>query len=86
MLEDDMISTFLKTLGLTYQLMLFIASIGNFSEVINKATCIQLAIRVGLIIEVATVPPNTRWTVTIKVDITFPESNIIQAIEIPQFA
>lgn len=51
-----MISTFLKTLGPTYQLMLLTASTSNFVDVINKATRVQLAIRVGLITEAATVP------------------------------
>lgn len=56
MLEEDMISTFLKTLGPTYQLILFTASIGNFVEVIDKAICVQLAIKVGLVMEATTIP------------------------------
>lgn len=49
MLEEDMISTFLKNLNPTYQLMLLTASTNNFAKVINKATCVQLAIKVGLV-------------------------------------
>lgn len=51
-----MISTFLKTLNPTYQLMLLIASIDNYAKVIDKGTRVELAIKVGLIIEVAMVP------------------------------
>lgn len=40
MSKDDMISTFLKTLGSTYQLMLLTASTSKFVDVINKATCV----------------------------------------------
>lgn len=36
MIKEDMISTFLTTLGPTYQLMLLIASQGNFSKVIGR--------------------------------------------------
>lgn len=56
MSEEDMISTFLKTLGPIYQLMLLTASTSNFANVIKKATRVQLAIRAGLVIVAATVP------------------------------
>ncbi len=49
MSEEDMISTFLKTLSPTYQLMLLTTSTSNFADVINKATLVQLAIRAGLV-------------------------------------
>lgn len=75
MLEDDMISTFLKTLGLTYQLMFLTASTGKFTKVINKATCVQLAIKVGLVTKAGTVPPITSRTVPEKVTMTRPKSN-----------
>lgn len=37
MFEEDMISTFMRTLGPTYQLMLLTTSHNNFAEVIDKA-------------------------------------------------
>lgn len=49
MSKEDMISTFLKTLGPTYQLMLLIASHENFTEVVDKDTCVKLVIREGLV-------------------------------------
>lgn len=45
MSEEDMISTFMRTLGLTYQLMLLIASQNNFAEVVDKAGKVELAIK-----------------------------------------
>lgn len=50
MSEEDMISTFLKTLGPIYQYMHLIAFTGNFAGVIDKDTHIQLAIKGGLVI------------------------------------
>lgn len=49
MFEEDMISTFLKTLGPTYQLMLLTASQGNFVEVIDKAAKVKLTIKASLV-------------------------------------
>jgi cephalosporin-C deacetylase-like acetyl esterase len=83
MSEEDMISTFLKTLVPTYQLMQLIASTSNFVDVINKATHVQLAIRVGLVTEVATVPPSTNRAVTRKATVTHPERNTVQTIKVP---
>lgn len=78
-----MICTFLKILGPTYQLMLLTASTDNFADVINKATRVQLAIRVGLVIEAATIPPTTSRTVPKKVTVTCPKSNVVQTIKMP---
>lgn len=72
-----MISTFLKTLGPTYQLMLLTASTRNFAEVINKATNVQLAIRTNLVTEATIVPSNTSPTVPKKGIVTCLESNAI---------
>ena len=83
MSEEDMISTFLKTLGPTYQLMLLTASTGNFADVINKATRVQLAIRASLVIEATTVLPNANRAIPRKATVARPESNTVQAIEIP---
>lgn len=47
--KEDMISTFMRTLDPTYQLMLLIASQSNFAEVVNKAAKVELAIKVGLV-------------------------------------
>lgn len=49
MSKEDMISNFLRTLGLTYQLMLLTASQSSFVEVVNNATSVELSIRAGLV-------------------------------------
>lgn len=79
-----MISTFLKILGLTNGLMVLTASPGNFVEVIEKATHVQLAIKAGLVTKAGTVPPIASRTIPRKVVVTCPERNTIQTIEIPQ--
>lgn len=63
--------------GPTYQLMFLTTSTGNFTEVINKDTCVQLAIRANLFIEADTVSPK-------KVKVNRPESNVVHTIKIPQ--
>jgi len=47
MSKEDMILTFMRTLGLTYQLMLLTALQSNFSKVVDKAAKVELAIKVG---------------------------------------
>lgn len=83
MSQEDMISTFLKTLGPTYQLMLLTASTDNFADVINKATLVQLAIRAGLVIVAAIVTPSTNRAIPRKAVVARLESNVVQTIEIP---
>lgn len=83
MSEEDMISTFLKILGASYQLILLTASTGNFADVINKATHVQLAIRAGLVTKVAIVPLSTNRATPRKATIIHLESNAVQIIEIP---
>lgn len=51
MSEEDMISTFMRTLGPIYQLMLLTASQNNFVEVVDKATKVELAIKAGLVLD-----------------------------------
>lgn len=84
MSEKDMISTFLKTLGPTYQLMLLTASQGNFAEVINKAAKIELAIKAGLVQDAPPASTNFTRSVPKKAIVTHPKVSIIQAIEVPQ--
>lgn len=61
-----MISTFLKTLGPTYQLMLLTACTDNFADVINKATHVQVAIKASLVTEAATILLNANGVIPRK--------------------
>lgn len=49
MSEEDMISTLMRTLGPTYQLMLLTASQTNFTEVVDKASKVELGITATLV-------------------------------------
>lgn len=55
--------------------MLLTASTGNFADVINKATRVQLAIKAGLVAKAATVPISTYLAVSRKATVTRLESN-----------
>ncbi len=79
-----MISTFMRTLGPTYQLMLLTASQNNFAEVVDKAAKVELAIKAGLVLDAPlTLASSTRSTPK-KAAITRPEANLVQAIEVPR--
>lgn len=78
-----MISTFLKTLGPTYQLMLLTASQGNFAEVIDKAAKVEVAIKVGLVQVAPPVSTSSTRLVPKKAAVSHLEVSIIQAIEVP---
>lgn len=84
MSKEDLISTFMRTLGHTYQLMLLIASQNNFIEIVDKAGKVELAIRVGLIHEASLAPAGSSKTVPKKAATTRPEANLVHAIEIPR--
>lgn len=82
--EEDMISTFMRMLGSTYQLMLLTTSQNNFAEVVNKVAKVELAIKVGLISDAPiTLASFTRNTPK-KATITQPEENLVQTIKVPQ--
>lgn len=51
MFEENLISTFMRTLGRTYQLMLLTTSHNNFAKVVYKANKVELTIKVGFIHE-----------------------------------
>lgn len=75
--KEDMISTFMRTLGPTYQLMLLIASESNFTEVINKAAKVELAIKVGLVQDVPLTPISSIRQVPKKSLVTHLEANVL---------
>lgn len=83
MSKEDMISTFLKTLGPTYQLMLLTASQGNFVEVIDKAAKVELAIKAGLVQDAPPVSTSSTRSVPKNAAVICLEVSIIQAIEFP---
>lgn len=66
MFEEDLISTFMRTLGPTYHLMLLTVSQNNFAEVVNKVGKVELTIRVGLVHEASLTPTNSSKTVPKK--------------------
>lgn len=73
-MSEYMISTFLKTLGLIYQLMPLIASQGNFAKMIDKATKVELAIKAGLLQDA---PLASTRSVLKKAVVTHPEVSIV---------
>lgn len=77
MFEEDMILTFMRTLGPTYQLMLLTASQNNFAKVVNKATKVELAIKAGLVSDATFIPANSMRNTLKKVAITQPEANLM---------
>lgn len=83
MSEEDMISTFLKTLGATYQLMLLITSQGNFAEVVDKVAKVQIAIKQSLVQDAPPSFTSSTKSVPKKAAITHPKVSIVQAIEVP---
>lgn len=84
MSKEDMISTFLKTLGSTYQLMLLTPSQGNFVEVVDKATKVELAIKVGPIQDAPPSSTSSIRSIPKKAAVTCLEVRIIQVIEVPR--
>ena len=66
MSEEDLISTFMRMLGPTYQLMLLTASQNNFAKVVDKADKVELAIRAGLVHEASLTPASSSKTVPKK--------------------
>ena len=75
MFEENLISTFMRTLGPTYQLMLLTASQNTFAEFVDKAAKVDLAIKVGLVHEASLAPARSSKTVPKKVAATRPEAN-----------
>lgn len=80
--EEDMISTFIRTMGPTYQLMLLTTLHNNFAEVVDKASKVQLAIKVGLVHKASLALADSSKTVPKKAAATWPEANHMHAIEI----
>lgn len=72
-----MISTFMRTLGLTYQLMLQTVSQTNFAEVVNKAAKVELGIKAGLLQDTPLTLASSSKTVPKKATTTRPESNFV---------
>lgn len=83
MSEEDRISTFMRTLGPTYQLMLLTASQSNFAKVVNKTVKVVLAVKVGLVHDAPLALVNSTKAMPKKEAITRPEANLVQAIEVP---
>lgn len=63
MSEEDLILTFMRTLGPTYQLMLLIASQTNFAKVVDKASKVELGIKAGLVHETSLAQANSSKTI-----------------------
>lgn len=72
-----MISTFMRTLGPIYQLMLLTASQSNFTKVVNKATKVELAIKAGLVQDAPLALASSTRTVLKKAVVTRPEPNLV---------
>lgn len=83
MSEEDLISTFMRTLGSTYQLMLLTASQNNFAKVVNKAIIVELAIKAGLVHEASLAPASSSENVPKKAAATRSKANLVHAIEVP---
>lgn len=79
-----MISTFMKTLGPTYQLMLLTVSWYNFAEVVDKATKVELGIKASLVQNASLAIANSTRTTPKKASVTRQEANLVQAIEVPR--
>lgn len=75
---------FHENIGPTYQLMLLTASLNNFFEVVDKAAKVELAIKVGLILDAPLTPVSSTRSTPKKAAITRPEANFVQAIEVPR--
>lgn len=83
MSEEDLISTFMRMLGLTYQLMFITASQNNYAEIDDKADKVELTIRAGLIHEESLALVSSSKTVAKKAVATRLEANLVHAIKIP---
>lgn len=79
MFEEDMISTFLRMLGLTYQLMLLTASQSNFADIIDKAVKVELAIKARLVQDAPLALTICTRTTPKKAVITRLKANLVQA-------
>lgn len=71
-----MISTFMTTLGPSYQLMLLTASRNNFTEVVDKATKVKLAKKAGLVPHATLILVSSTKN-TPKGTITWREANLV---------
>lgn len=82
--EEDMISTFMSTLGPTYQLMFLIASQNNFIEVVDKAIKVELAIKASFVLDAPLTPTSSTRSTLKEAAVTKLESNFVQTIEVPR--
>lgn len=72
----------MRTLGPTYQLMLLTTSQNNFTEVVDKAGKVELAIKTRLVHEASLTPSSSSKTVPKKAPATRPEANLVYTIEV----
>lgn len=77
MSEEDMISTFMRTLGSTYQLMLLTVSQTNFAKVVDKASKVELGIKTGLVQDTLLTHASSSRIVPKKVAATRLEANFL---------
>lgn len=84
MSEEDMISTFMRNLGPTYQLILLTTSQNNFAKVVDNASKVELEIKTGLVHDASLAPASSSKTMPKKVAVTRLEANHVHAIEVPQ--
>lgn len=82
MSEEDMISTFKRMLGPTYQLMLLTTLQNNFVKVVNKAVKVELAIKAGLVPNTPLTLANSTKSTPKKASLTWLEANLMQAIKV----
>lgn len=83
MSEEDLLLTFMKALGPTYQLMLLTASQTNFAKVVDKAFEVEMGIKVGLVHEASLASASSSKTVPKKAVTTRLKANLVHAIEVP---
>lgn len=73
----------MRTLGPTYQLMILTVSQTNFAEVVDKASKVELGIKIGLVQDTPLTHASFSKTVLKKATTTWPEANFMQTIEVP---
>lgn len=56
----------------------------NFTETVDKADKVELAIKAGLVHEATPSPTNSSKTVPKRAAVTLPEANQVHTIEVPR--